>query len=326
MSKIVKVWDGDYKVVVQEGGTITLNTGPRTGQVTITGSLDVQGTITYIESTTTKIKDNIIVLNDQGPMNVVPYVTLRYSGIEIDRGHNKVGGNSTYGNAQIVYDEKDTGVDGDGTFRLRYTIGGTYVPLETDTITTGDSENDLTLYPGETGVVGVFGTVDYKDRVIDPNAIPNKDYVDTSIVTYLSTFFPPILGAGATRVTTQETPTHEIGFILNNALKATINSSGFTIDGDLNLSSNVISNLDATSNLKLTATNGSIELNGYVIFNNKSTAPSATTGANTVYSLGASPLVPPTVGPGDTGLYFVNTTKSDELVSKNRALLWSMLF
>jgi hypothetical protein len=63
-----------------------------------------------------------------------------------------------------------------------------------------------------------------------------------------------------------------------------------------------------------------------VIFNNKSSAPGATTGANTVYSLGASPLVSPTVGPGDTGVYFVNTTKSDELVSKNRALLWSMLF
>jgi len=325
MSKIVKVWDGDYKVVVQAGGNITLDTGDRIGIVTVTGDLNVQGAVTYIESTNTSINDNILLLNRQEPTNADPYVILQYSGIEIDRGQGKDGGNTTYGNVQIVYDEK-TNIDGDGTIRLRYTIGGTYVPLETDTITTGASENDLTLYPGLTGVVGVFGTVDYKDRVIDPNAIPNKDYVDTSIVTYLSTFFPPILGAGATRVTTQETPTHEIGFILNNALKARINSSGFTIDGDLNLSSNVISNLDATSNLKLTATNGSIELNGYVIFNNKSSVPSATTGANTVYSLGASPLVSPTVGPGDTGLYFVNTTKSDELVSKNRALLWSMLF
>ncbi len=84
MSKIVKVNDGDYKVVVQEGGNIVLNTGDRIGLVTVTGDLNVQGEVTYIESTNTTINDNIILLNRQEPENANPYVILQYSGIEID--------------------------------------------------------------------------------------------------------------------------------------------------------------------------------------------------------------------------------------------------
>ena len=323
MSKIVRVNNGDFKVVVTNNSVpadakITLDTGARTGTVVITGNLDVQGTSTIIESNIATIVDNIIVLNKGEAHN---YVTLQYSGIEIDRGTN-----NSYGNARIVYNENGTG-DGDGTVQLKYTIGQTYIPLETDKITTGDSENDLTLYPGTTGVVGVFGTTNYYQRVVDDNAIPNKYYVDYAIDLYFSTHFPGQIQATNTRVTVTETPAPEIGFVLNNSLKATINSSGFTIDGQLRLNGSTITNLSAGDNFRLVASsNGKIELNGYLVLDNKSSAPSATTGANTIYSKGASTAVPPTIGAGDTGLYFVNTTKSDELVSRNRALLWAMLF
>jgi hypothetical protein len=322
MSKIVRVNNGDFKVVVTNDSIpadakITLDTGARTGTVVITGNLDVQGTTTTIESNNTTIVDNIIVLNKGEANN---YVTLQYSGIQIDRGTN-----NTYGNAQIVYNENGTG-NTDGTVQLKYTIGQTYIPLETDKITTGNSDNDLTLYPGE-GVVGVFGTSNYYQRVIDDNSIPNKYYVDYAIEQYFLTHFPGQIQALNTRVTVTETPAPEIGFILNNSTKATINSSGFTIDSQLRLNGSTITNLSAGNNLKLVpSSNGIIELSGYLVLDNKSAAPSATTGANTLYSNGASTAVPPTIGGGDTGLYFVNTTKSDELVSRNRALLWAMLF
>jgi len=52
---------------------------------------------------------------------------------------------------------------------------------------------------------------------------------------------------------------------------------------------------------------------------NKSSNPGSTAGTNKVYSKS-------TIGAGNTGLYFVNTTTSDELVSKKRALLFSMIF
>ena len=76
MSKIVKVQDGDYKLVVgsvnvQTGvptpGTITLDTNPNgtpgQGLVNIKGDLLVEGTTTTVNSETVTIEDNIIVLN-----------------------------------------------------------------------------------------------------------------------------------------------------------------------------------------------------------------------------------------------------------------------
>jgi len=323
MSKIVKVNNGNFKVVVSNDSTptdatITLDTGARTGTVVITGNLDVQGTSTTIESNITTIVDNIIVLNKGESHN---YVTLQYSGIEIDRGNN-----TSYGNARIVYNENGTG-NTDGTVQLKYTIGQTYIPLETDKITTGDSDNDLILYPGATGRVGVFGTTNYHQRVTEDNVIPNKYYVDYAIEQYFLTHFPSQIESTNTRVTVTDTPAPEIDFILNNAVKATITASGFTIDGKLRLNGSTITNLSAGDNFKLVASsNGNIELNGYLILDNKSSNPSPTTGANTIFSKGVSTSVPPTIGGGDTGLYFVNTTKSDELVSRKRALLWSMLF
>jgi hypothetical protein len=314
MSKIVKVNNGNYKVVVSNdsnpaNATITLDTGPRTGTVVVTGNLNVQGTTTTIESNNATIKDNIIILN-QGETNA--YVSLQYSGIQIDRGANL-----TYGHAQIVYNEK-TAIDTDGTIVLRYTIGGTYIPLETNKIDSGGQ--NLTLFPGTTGAVGVFGTTNYKARVIDDNALTNKGYVDDAISLFFSTNFPPILGSGATRVTTQETPSHEIGFILNNSTKALINSSGFTIDSNINLSYNSITNLSGASNLRLAATNDTIEVDG-VLQLDDTTGPTAVAGSTKIYTLNSG-----TTGPGKTGVYFTSYGNSDELIARRRALLWSMLF
>ena len=314
MSKIVKVQNGNLKFVVSNdatpaSATITLDTGARTGTTVVTGDLIVQGTTTTVESNNTTITDNIILLNQGESQN---YVTLQYSGIQISRGYN-----STYGDAQIVYDE-NTNIDGDGTVALRYTIGGTYIPLETNKIDSGGQ--DLTLYPGEEGAVGVFGTTNYKARVVDDNALTNKGYVDYAIDLYFNTHFPGQIQATNTRVTVTETPAPEIGFVLANSLKATINSSGFTIDGNINLSYNSITNVSGASNLRLAATNGNIELDGYMILDNQTVQPTPDVNASTIYAKS-------TEGPGRSGIYFVNNTpNADELVSKNRALLWSMLF
>lgn len=315
MSKIVKVQNGNLKFVVTNdatpsSATITLDTGARTGTTVITGDLLVQGTTTTVESNNTTITDNIIILNQGETHN---YVTLQYSGIQISRGNNL-----TYGDAQIVYDEKLNTQDADGTIVLRYTIGGTYIPLETNKIESGGQ--DLTLYTGETGAVGVFGTTDYKDRVIDDNALTNKGYVDYAIDLYFNTHFPGQIQATNTRVTVTETPAPEIGFVLANSLKATINSSGFTIDSNINISYNSITNVSGASNLRLAATNNSIEIDGYLVLDNQTVQPTTDPTAGIIYAKS-------TEGPGRSGIYFVNNTpNADELVSKNRALLWSMLF
>lgn len=309
MSKIVKVSNGDYVLSVQAGGNITLDTGSRIGLTTITGNLDVQGTVTYIESTNTTINDNIIVLNQNETNN---YVTLQYSGIEISRGTN-----NTYGNAQIVYNENGTG-NTDGTVALRYTIGGTYIPLETNKVT---SNGDLVLFPGTTtGVVTVDGTTNYENRVLSDTTLTNKKYVDDYVAVYFATHFSSILGPGNTRVTTQETPTHEIGFVLNNTQVAAINSYGFTTDNTLNLKNNVITNLSVTDNLVIASNNGTIEIDG-VLQLDDTTGPTAVAGSTKIYTTNSS-----STGPGKTGVYFTSFGNSDELISRNRSLLWSMLF
>jgi hypothetical protein len=54
MSRVLKVANGDYKIQVSNGGTITLDTqagGAGYGNVVVKGNLDVLGTTTYIETT-----------------------------------------------------------------------------------------------------------------------------------------------------------------------------------------------------------------------------------------------------------------------------------
>jgi hypothetical protein len=323
MSKIVRVNNGDYKIQVQTGGTITLDSGARTGQVIITGSLDVQGSLTYLDTTNTQITDNIIVLNKGESHN---YVSLQYSGIEIDRGTN-----NTYGNAQIVFDEKTT-IDGDGTIALRYTIGGTYIPLETNKIQTVSNPvidgHDLTLLPGvNSGVVTVAGTSNYAARVVDNDTLTNKKYVDDFVAYYFSTHFQnQLVDIGDTKVIVNDSSNplwglpSEIGFVIDSTTKAKVNPSGFTVDNTININSNVITNLSNSSNLKLVPTNGTLELQGYLVVTNKTTTPTTTLGASTIYTKASE-------GAGRSGIYFVNNTpNADELVSRNRALLWAMLF
>jgi len=47
-------------------------------------------------------------------------------------------------------------------------------------------------------------------------------------------------------------------------------------------------------------------------------APSSTSSYNKLYSA--------TPGEGGTGLYFVNSTSSDELVSKTKAMVYGLIF
>ena len=317
MSKIVRVSNGDYKVSVQTGGTITLDTGARAGSTIITGSLDVMGTLTYLDTQNTQITDNVIVLN-KGETH--SYVTQQYAGIEIDRGSN-----STYGNAQIVYDEK-TSIDGDGTVALRYTIGGTYIPLETNKVV---SNGDLVLFPGVTsGVVSVTGTSNYAARVVDNDTLTNKKYVDDKIVQVLNSTAIPAIISGDSRVHVIDDSvsgiTSVVNFYLNNSLKAVLSPSGFTVDGYLTMNTDVgsvyINNSNNSLNLKLNSANGKIEIANFLQLDNQVTTPSAVATGSLIYATA-------TEGPGRTGLYFVNNTpNADELVSRNRALLWAMIF
>ena len=133
MSKVVRVTNGNYKIVVDNsadasGGTITLDTtgGYTTdrGKVVVTGDLEVKGITTTVESTVTTIADNIITLNE-GQTGAGISASLGYqSGIEVDRG--------SYPTARLVFDESTPYVTGGSSGTGAWTFennAGQFLPV-----------------------------------------------------------------------------------------------------------------------------------------------------------------------------------------------------
>ena len=64
---------------------------------------------------------------------------------------------------------------------------------------------------------------------------------------------------------------------------------------------------------------GQLKINKTISIQDQGSAPSATAGYNKLYSSA-------TQGGGGTGLYYVNSTSSDELVSRTKAIVYSLIF
>jgi hypothetical protein len=201
MARVLRIPTSDYKVIVGEGNTITLDTtngrNNGAGRVIITGDLEVKGDTTTIESTIVSIEDNIIVLSAGNTADGLPASLDRpySSGIEIDRG--------TFTNARWVYDDSISWslggtVTGVGTWLAEQ--GSQRLPIATPGIVAG---GNLYVSVGN-GIITVQGSVNYEEKVFryiageitpDPvtglvilndDAIPNAksiiDFVDYSLV------------------------------------------------------------------------------------------------------------------------------------------------
>ena len=159
MSRILKVSQGDYRLQVQTGGNIILDTGNAAGTVTITGNLDVLGTQTVVESVNSYITDNIIQLN-YNPNN--PYggdgisSALGYqAGIEIGRGSRDW--------AEFVFSEQVTHYDTllnsniVGTFQVktRNTVGAQREREQVSVYKRNSYTESKTAFKGEQQSTGV---------------------------------------------------------------------------------------------------------------------------------------------------------------------------
>lgn len=194
MSRIVKVYNSDYKIAVESGGTITLDTGALVGTTVITGNLEVKGITTTVESTNVTLQDNVLLLNydpDGNNFNGIPSSLGYVSGIEIERG------NLT--NAQWFFDEQVSwdlgGTSGQGTFYAK--VGSQKLPINTPGIV---AQGNLYVNTGN-GVISVTNTNNYEEKIwnysgtggvvtpdsngeviIDDDNIPNakavKDFVE----------------------------------------------------------------------------------------------------------------------------------------------------
>ena len=312
MSKIVKVSESDYRLIVKPTGTITLDTGVEVGTVRVTGNLIVDGTQTTVNTTNLDIEDNIIRLNKN---ETGSGITLGFSGLEVERG--------TQANARMVYkestdkwifqydDENLTGI----------TVGS---------VGTNPGSNLLLDMQSGSGTIRVTNSTNYESRVTNNDDIPNKKYLDDYVsaglvVTGQADVDRIYKGTGISPVTVQTSIIADLsklqflvrsGGTLNQ--RAQITSIGLDVDS-INIYEYTIQSTSVVNNLRLYATNSHIEIDGVLNLKNQTSEPLGTGGTNRVYSQS-------TMGSGKSGLFFVNSTLRDELVAKNRALLFSMLF
>ena len=193
MSKYLRIPYGNYKIQVQDGGLITLDTGTETGEVVITGDLTVLGTTTTVNSTEVTVDDNILVLND-GESGAG--ITLNTSGIEIDRG--------SFSNSQFVYNENMTDrlFELPGMFQLTEENGGGRFSVGLVTNYIDSKGQNIHLYNSGLYTVKVDPAYNYEQQVFfyddpvansidvtlgarDDDTIPNSK----SIIDYVDSYF-----------------------------------------------------------------------------------------------------------------------------------------
>ena len=323
MTKYV-VTSGDYHIKTNDAGSIFLDTGNQLGQVYMTGNLVVKGTTTQVDATNLDLKDNIIVLNsgEQGAG-----VSLSTAGIEIDRGSKP--------NTQFVFDETVSWNDPvtqtikQGGFKTRDINGGN-IGLEVRSISTGGG--DLYLINAGTGVISVSGTNAYENQVTDDDDIPNKKYVDVQIAAQVAAADFQKIRDGSSSFTQMVVADFETTGLTSVA--------SITVDGvnnvnfydnrselhDLRIDGSRISTTTSNADLTLSAPGtGSVVIDDQLqILTTPSPDDSAVDPAQPTDGL---KIYAKSQGVGKTGLYYVNSNNvRDEIISKNRSLLLSMIF
>jgi hypothetical protein len=202
-------------------------------------------------------------------------------------------------------------------------------------------EGDLTLIGSGKGVVKVTGTTDYLNEILLTIANPtnppassvtatladdilaNVKYVnyavlnnptyflrdnDTTVRTLDSSDKASLFGGGSSRIRLDVD-----GVIVANFYRDNLEMYG------LNFSPNTISAVNTNDGITLDANGtGKIKINAPLQLENEASVPSSVAGNTIIYSA--------TPGTGNSGVFFVNTSSTNELTNKNRALLWSMLF
>jgi len=354
MSRYVSVPTGNYKLTVQSGGVITLDPGP-VGNVIITGNLTVEGEATYLETTNSFIEDNIILLN-RGEVGAGVTRDSGTSGLRIDRGSRT--------DAQWLFVEDVTWTDtanlgtvDQGAWSPR-DPQGRILGIETVSITTNGRDLNLlgqytgalgspTPNPGKITVSGTGG--DYHLRITDDDDIPNKRYVDETIGTFFANTVPNRISSGilpdaltSVRVfdDSEEGGTSHVDLTINGLLEqswyaAYTDFYGIRIE-QTSVGTEIKTVSTGESDLILSATG-----TGNVVIDD-SLRIGYTPHEGDVRAEPASPVDGVVVytklsNTGGTGIYFTNTVASptdldstrkqrNELISTNRALVFSMLF
>ena len=325
MSKYLHVPNGNYKVSVQTGGNIFLDTGFETGTVEISGNLLVRGDQTTVNTAQLDIEDNIITLNSG---ETGAGITLNSAGIRINRG--------TLPDSFFKYDEDVAGF-------IAIDEASQLISLATDEI---DSRSQNLLLNAGTSTVNVSPTVDYEQKVFTyaageltgydaakADVIPNtKAVVDYVAYNFANVFLSQIGDGDVTKSSIIIADFENSGvdsvitFAIDGNTIATAKADEWAFD-KVRIAGTVIETTDTGSDDLILRANGTgaVRIDDMLHINSTPSDDDAT-------------MVPPfpdegiklyvsNQSHGNTGIYFANAENNrNELVSKNRALLFGMLF
>jgi hypothetical protein len=321
MSKILKVSQSNYRLQTQSGGTITLDTGTSAGTVIVTGNLNVKGTTTTVESTNTTVTDNILQLNFGQTGSGISSVLGYQSGIEIVRG--------SLSNAQLLFNEQLTyystasSSNVSGAFVLK-TVAGALGGLRLSTIGNDGSTDFVIDMQNGTRAILVGNSPNYDTYVSNDNHLVTRKWTTSYVAaTGGMAIVDKIYFASGGTYTSSNSPTliqafgSDIKFSINQVLKASLSSTGFVVN-NVNINTDTVTN--TTNNLILTATNNNVQVSAVLNLDDQISTPASVSGRTKMYSSSV-------FGPGRTGVYFTNNTITtpDELISRNRAVLLSIL-
>jgi hypothetical protein len=359
MAKYLNI-DGDYKLSVTSGGTITLNTGSSVGTVIITGDLEVQGTTTTIDTATLVIEDRVITINRNG-FDVSGKVSdvggQRVAGIEVDRGSS---------DAYWVFDDNiTTQAPGAGAWVGR--IGnagasGQVVGIRTTSINTAGA--DLFLINQGTGIVTVQGTSAYQEQLFEytgatgsrvvnfdaptvvkkPDGLVNAKGLQDYINAFFTGQFQDTIESGTTSptfVSARDAEVYggesQIKLVIDNAEVGTFYNDRIDLQ-HLRITDTTIEVTSDNADLILSAPGpGSVKIDDTLILTPIPHTGDAGPGFpfNGLDPDTANPDSPTTgiklyaksEGPAGTSLFFVNSDDTkDEFVSKKKSILFSMIF
>jgi hypothetical protein len=355
MSRIIQVNDSDYKVRVRtngqndSNGTVTLDVGTD-GKVIVTGNLTVFGETTTVASTVVAITDPTFVINNQvrypdsAPEQQVPYgnginTPTGEAGIVIGRGIHPDGNAEIFFSESLYWYDNQTNSNKEGAFVFK-TSNTLLAGIRTNSITTNDKDQNLNLLgpsptPRETGtgtaILTVHGVSDYADRINNklPNqaafeeAIPNVAWVNGAIDTYFTSTPPSFLQRGDTVLRIYDTSLSDVESKLDLKINAVVNATfkigEFTVQ-DFRFTNGTIETLSPANDLILrSAGTGSVTIDDTLKINMVTEDPTQTGGSVKIYTKNETY--------GGTGVYFVNNQNTrDELVSRRKALAYSMIF
>jgi len=324
MSKYLNVSNGNYKVSVQTGGTIFLDTGFETGTVEISGNLLVKGDQTTVNTAQLDIEDNIITLNSG---ETGAGITLGDSGIRINRG--------TLPDSFFKYDEDVAGF-------IAINESSQLISLATNEI---DSRSQNLLLNAGTSTVNVSPTVDYEQKVFTyaggeltgynaakADVIPNTQAVVDYVAFNFANVFLRQIGDGVLSVSSITIDDEEntgvdsvIKFAIDGNTVSQLYADRWEFD-EIRFAGSTIETISSNEDLVLKSSGiGSIRIDDTLHLNRVPSAgdpslePSQPTDGMKIYVADQYT--------GKSGLFFTNDQGNrDELVSKNRALLFGMLF